>query len=275
MFNSALPFIKMHGAGNDFVVFDNRKLQLSEEDIASLAPDICDRKFGVGSDGILALSIPQKPEADYTMIYRNPDGSNAGMCGNGARCIALFAYSLGFDATHTFNVHNQVYQAKIISEDTVSISFPMEASISEQQINERRLYQIHTGTEHIVTTVEEADLKKSDLLKKQGKKLRYHEHFQPKGTNVNFICGTNSKSLELQTYERGVEDLTLACGTGAIASALAWHHIQKQHQPNAKYQVKTEGGTLNIHFSFDRNTNTYSNIKLEGPAHFVFKGTFL
>ncbi|WP_138429257.1 diaminopimelate epimerase [Fodinibius saliphilus] len=275
MSHSSLPFVKMQGAGNDFVVLDNRNIDLSEEDIASFAPNICNRKFGVGSDGILALNNPQNTEVDYTMIYRNPDGSNAGMCGNGARCIALFAHSLGFADTHTFNVHNEIYRAEIITKNDVRISFPMKATVSEQVIEEQPIYQIHTGTEHIVTTVEQSDLKREDHLKKKGESLRYHELFKPKGTNVNFICGSGSKSLELQTYERGVEDLTLACGTGAIASALVWHHIQQQYQSPEKYQVKTEGGTLSVHFSFDPNSDTYSNIKLEGPAHFVFKGIYL
>ncbi len=264
----------MQGAGNDFVVLDNRNGQFSEEEIAGLAPEICDRKFGVGSDGILALAKPQQPKVDYTMIYRNPDGSNAGMCGNGARCIALFAHSLGFDANHSFNVHDQIYQAEVSSPNTVSIAFPMEASAAEHTVDGVTLYQIHTGTEHIVTQVDEDELEQEDQLRKLGSELRYHEEFQPKGTNVNFICGVDQQTVQLQTYERGVEDLTLACGTGAIASALVWHHLQ-DHPAESPFSVDTKGGALNVHFSFDSHTDTYSNIKLEGPAHFVFNGEFL
>ena len=271
---SHIPFTKMQGAGNDFVVLDNRSLQFSEKEIAELAPEICDRKFGVGSDGILALTNSQQPEIDYTMIYRNPDGSNAGMCGNGARCIALFAHSLGFDANHSFNVHDQIYQAEISSSNTVRISFPMEASATEKGIDNTMLYQIHTGTEHIVTKVARNELENEDQLRSWGKKFRYHEEFQPKGTNVNFISGIDSQTLKLQTYERGVEDLTLACGTGAIASALVWHHLQ-DYPAKSPFSIDTKGGTLSVHFSFNPQTETYSNIKLEGPAHFVFEGKFL
>jgi len=196
------------------------------------------------------------------------------MCGNGARCLALFAQSLGFDATHSFNVHDQVYQAEISSPNTVSITFPMEASAAEKTVHDITLYQIHTGTEHIVIQVDEEKLEQEDRLQSLGSQLRYHEEFQPKGTNVNFISGVNPQTVKLQTYERGVEDLTLACGTGAIASAIVWHHLQED-SPASPFNVDTKGGMLSVHFSFDSHTDTYSNIKLEGPAHFVFNGKFL
>ena len=264
----------MQGAGNDFVVLDNRQLQYTEKEIAELAPEICDRKFGVGSDGILALAKPQQQNVDYTMIYRNPDGSNAGMCGNGARCIALFAHSLGFHDNHSFNVHNQVYQAEIVSQNAVSIAFPIQASAAEKTLHDTKLYQIYTGTEHIVIQVDADTLKDEDQLRNRGRTLRYHEEFKPGGTNVNFISGIDRQTVSLQTYERGVENLTLACGTGAIASALIWHHLQ-DNPAKSPFSVKTKGGTLNVYFTFDFNTHSYSNIKLEGPAHFVFKGEFL
>lgn len=268
-------FTKMQGAGNDFVVIDNRSASITKEKLIELTPNICDRKFGVGSDGILALFPPSKQSADYTMFYRNPDGSDAGMCGNGARCLALFAYSLGFDAEHYFNVHNQIYKARVIDSETVCVSFPMEASAKELKLNGQQIYAIHIGTEHIVTTIKEHALKKEDKLRKEGKFLRYHSEFEPQGTNVNFICGIDNKQLKLQTYERGVEDLTLACGTGAIASALIWHHQQnKPDTSSEEYSVETKGGTLTVYFSFNASTSTYSNIKLEGPAHFVFEGQY-
>lgn len=271
----SIPFTKMQGAGNDFVVLDNRQLQLSEEQVAELAPAICDRKFGVGSDGILALTPTEQQDPAYTMIYRNPDGSNAGMCGNGARCIALFAHNLGFNATHKFNVHDEIYEAEVTGSKNVRISFPMETSVNKLDINGQAIYQIHTGTEHIVLPIDKSQLQQEDQLASQGRALRHHELFQPKGTNVNFISGTAPATLQLQTYERGVEDLTLACGTGAIASAVVWHHLQMPDKASQKFSVETKGGTLNVHFSFNSENNTYSNIKLEGPAHFVFKGEFL
>jgi diaminopimelate epimerase len=270
-----IPFVKMQGAGNDFIVIDNRELQLSSEKIAALAPNICNRKFGVGSDGILALTSAVMDEVDYTMIYRNPDGSNAGMCGNGARCIALFAHSLGYDANHHFNVHGTVYEAEIKSSNTVCISFPIQTKVREQTVNGQQLYQLFTGTEHIVLPVNEEKLAKEDELRTEGSKWRHHENFQPQGTNVNFISGIDKSELKLQTFERGVEDLTLACGTGAIASALVWHYLQKGGCSSNTFHIQTSGGTLKVHFTLDPKSKIYSNIKLEGPAHFVFKGEFL
>lgn len=270
-----ISFTKMQAAGNDFVVIDNRSNSFTKDELVSLAPTICDRKFGVGSDGILALIPPEQDNVDFTMFYRNPDGSGAGMCGNGARCMALFAHSLGFNKQHRFNVHDNVYEANVLGSDSVIISFPIKAAVNEKTIAGETLYAIHTGTEHIVKEITEEKLEHEEQLVSEGSNLRYHEHFKPKGTNVNFICGINSTALKLQTYERGVEDLTLACGTGAIASALVWHHLQDGNTSPQKYSVKTKGGTLLVHFSFDSESNTYNNIKLEGPAHFVFKGTFL
>lgn len=271
---SNISFTKMQASGNDFVVLDNRSESFSKEQIITMAPKICNRKFGVGSDGLLALCAPEFPDVEYTMFYRNSDGSDAGMCGNGARCIALFANSLGFADEHSFSVHEHVYQARV-NDEVVIISFPMHTSVKEQRVDGDKLYVIHTGTEHVVKTVEEEALTHKEQLFEEGRRLRYHEQYYPKGTNVNFICGVNNSRLKLQTYERGVENLTLACGTGAIASALVWHHLQKDNDSEQKYAVATEGGTITVHFSYNSTTKQYNNIKLEGPAHFVFKGTFL
>lgn len=271
-----IPFTKMEGTGNDFVVLDNRSLQLSEDEIKQLAPLICDRNFGVGSDGILALSAPQIDSVDYTMIFRNPDGSPAGMCGNGARCLALFADSLDdFEKPFKFNVHEQIYSASISDEQSVAISFPIETSIRKKTVDEQLLYEIYTGTEHIVIPVEDDKLANEDELKSMGHQLRYHNAFAPAGTNVNFINGKDSNHLKLQTYERGVEDLTLACGTGTIAAALVWHHLQQDKNPENSYSVETEGGALEVSFKFNKANQSYSNIKLKGPVHFVFSGTYL
>jgi diaminopimelate epimerase len=273
--NRDIPFTKMQAAGNDFIVIDNRSKSFTKDELISLAPTISDRKFGIGSDGILALFPPEHDRIDYTMFYRNPDGSDAGMCGNGARCMALFAYSLGFDKRHQFNVHDNIYKADVSGSDSVVIAFPMEATVHKKTIGEEILYAIHTGTEHLVKKVANKELDDEEQLISEGRQLRYHELFEPKGTNVNFICGSDTTALKLQTYERGVEDLTLACGTGAIASALVWHHLQDSSTSAQKYSVETKGGTLSVHFTFDSESNTYNNIKLEGPAHFVFKGTYL
>lgn len=271
---TTIPFTKMQGTGNDFVVINNLKRLFSKEELVQLVPQLCDRNLGIGSDGLLALFPAEHDEANYTMFYRNPDGSDAGMCGNGARCLALFAHTLGFDKKHVFNVHDNLYEASIMESNTVRISFPAETAVREIQLNDKKIWELHTGTEHIVTPVAREMLQQEELLRQEGKTLRYHSAFQPKGTNVNFICGTSGNEIRLQTYERGVEDLTLACGTGAMAAALVWHYQGKESDATQPFQVITEGGTLQVYFSYDPHTQTYSNLKLEGPAHFVFEGTY-
>lgn len=271
---TTITFTKMQGTGNDFVVINNLEGLFSKEELVRLAPKLCDRKFGIGSDGLLALFPAEHEETNYTMFYRNPDGSDAGMCGNGARCLALFARNIGFDKKQTFTVHDKLYRASVMDSDTVRISFPVETGVRQINLKDKKIWQLHTGTEHIVTAVDAEQLQQEDLLRQEGETLRNHPAFQPEGTNVNFICGTGDNEVRLQTYERGVENLTLACGTGALAAALVWHELENRPDTGQPFQVITEGGRLLVYFSFDRQTQTYSNLKLEGPAHFVFEGTY-
>ncbi len=266
-------FTKMHGAGNDFILFDNRSVQLSPQQIEIITPALSDRKFGVGSDGLIALEYDESQKADLVMIYKNPDGSDAGMCGNGARCFASFAVTLGCPSSFTFRVHDKIYSAKV-NDNSVIIDFPLETSVDQVNVDDETFLDIYTNTEHIVCAVDQNTLGKEELLIKRGKELRNHVTFAPKGTNVNFIHGVDQNSLQLQTYERGVENLTLACGTGAIASALAWHYLQNSSDGDFTYQVNVKGGTLTVHFTFDKSTKSYSNVKLEGPATFVFEGIY-
>ena len=270
---NSLPFIKMHGAGNDFILFDNRNLKFSSEKLSQLAPTICDRKFGVGSDGIIALQFDETKKADLVMSYKNPDGSDAGMCGNGARCFAAYAMTLGSPNRFTFRVHDKVYEAEI-GEDQVMISFPLTTKVTEKSISNEPILDIYTNTEHIVCPVIVDELENSDQLIKKGRLLRKHKEFFPKGTNVNFISGIENNKLCLQTYERGVENLTLACGTGAIASAIGWHFLQQEKAGSFHYEVKVKGGTLYVHFSFDKEKDEYHTIKLEGPVSFVYTGEY-
>lgn len=264
----------MQGAGNDFVIVDNRKYQFRLNELVQLAPMLCNRKFGIGADGLLTLNDPQTDGLDYTMIYRNADGSDAGMCGNGARCLALFAYAEGFGEQQKFNMHENVYRAQINSGSEAEITFPVTTKIEEITLDGQLLIKVNAGTEHAVKQVVKQELENENTLKSEGRYLRRHEYFHPVGTNVSFICGESENSLFMQTYERGVENLTLACGTGAIASALAWHHLQQKKQKKNEFNIKTKGGNLSVTFLFDPSTSTYSGIKLKGPAHFVFEGTY-
>ena len=268
-----IPFTKMQGAGNDFILLDNRNLKLSEEYLADLAPAICNRKFGIGSDGLISLSYDDTQKADLVMQYKNPDGSDAGMCGNGARCFAAFAVTLGSPKRFTFRVHDHVYKASV-KKKGVKITFPLQTTVDPLSLDGYSAFSVYTNTEHIVCPVAAEQLEEEAVLISEGRYLRNHKKFDPKGTNVNFISGINADNLCLQTYERGVENLTLACGTGAIASALAWHNLQQAGNGDFMYRVKVRGGILAVHFSYDTEQNQYQKIRLEGPAEFVFEGKY-
>lgn len=266
-----LEFYKMEGAGNDFVVFDNREYGFSLERIIEFTPAVCDRKFGIGADGILVLEHAEIPGSHYQMIYRNADGSNAGMCGNGGRCIALFAHRNGYPASHSFHVHENIYQAEVKSSE-ISILFPTQVQPSKIVLQNREFIMANAATEHLVTFVKKHQLDEDEQLVLDGRAIRYHEKMNPPGTNVNFICVEKDDLLHVQTYERGVENLTLACGTGAIASAIAAHSASTKKPEHARMQVQTKGGSLQVEFDFLQSENTYHNLILTGPASIVFQG---
>jgi diaminopimelate epimerase len=271
-----LPFTKMQGTGNDFIIIDNRDNTLSKEQIIGITPAICDRHFGVGGDGLIALHQAEEKDLDHTMFYRNADGSDAGMCGNGARCLARYAANLGLGRELRFNVHENIYSASVDkSAHMVTLSFPMETAVKEIFVENEHYLKIPAGTEHVVKEVSIKKLQDEPLLRRAGRKIRNLSQFNPPGTNVNFICAQDHHTIELQTYERGVEDLTLACGTGAIASGLGWHHINNGSETGEQtIEVHTKGGVLQVQFSYDGQRNTYQNIKLTGKAEFVFEGTY-
>lgn len=270
---SDIVFHKMEGAGNDFVVIDNRKYGFKLDEIIRFTPKLCDRRFGIGADGILVLQPAERDEVDYTMIYRNADGSDAGMCGNGARCLVMFAFRNGFGATQTFNVHKNVYEAEVLDDESVSVHFPVHVTPEDIKINKLDLVKADAATEHLIQFVNKTDLEKEDALVKTGQTLRYHKDVDPPGSNVNFVYCEEGNSISLQTYERGVEGLTLACGTGALASAIAAHHHLNRREKQAKYQVRVKGGSLYASFNFEPDTKTYHQLILTGPAHFVFEGS--
>lgn len=271
---SMINFHKMEGAGNDFVVIDNRESGLSMDEIISITPKLCDRKFGVGADGLLVLELPQIESVDYTMIYRNADGTDAGMCGNGSRCLALFAAHHGFQNKQKFNVHDGIYEAEIDKiEHQVSVLFPDVVAPKKLQINKKKYLQVYTGTEHVVSFEELERLEDEEDLIDEGGFIRNHPLLNPPGTNVNFVCIDDNESIYLQTFEKGVEGLTLACGTGALASAIATHFIQKEKGADFDYSIIVKGGTLGVSFKFDEKKNSYTQLILSGPANFVFTGS--
>lgn len=264
----------MHGAGNDFVVFDNRTYGFLLDEIIALTPRLCHRRFGVGADGVLVLEPSER--ADYRMIYRNADGSDAGMCGNGARCLARFAVRSGFPEKLSFMVHGSRYEAEV-RKNEVTVAFPVEPRAGEyMSLFGREALEVYSGTDHVVTWVEAEALDDEALLRQHGREIRNRHELFPKGTNVNFVCeAADPKQIYMKTYERGVEDLTLACGTGALAAAVANHHKRSPGTAgNFSYEILCSGGLLKTSFTFDDKNGHYSSLKLSGPAVFTFDGTY-
>jgi diaminopimelate epimerase len=264
-----LSFTKMNGAGNDFVMVDNRSghFALERDRIARL----CDRHRGVGADGLIAAEPASSPSAHLLMRYFNADGGEAEMCGNGARCFARFgARLLGLSdalvfetlaGTLTANLHGERVQLAMSTPHGTALGTPLSAAGESLAV-----HFLNTGVPHAVVFRE--DLAATDV-RQLGAALRYHAHFAPKGTNANFAALLPDGSLELRTYERGVEDETLACGTGVVASALL-HHLL--HNAPSPVSVKVRGGdTLSVHF--ERDSETFRNVTLTGPADFVFEGS--
>jgi diaminopimelate epimerase len=271
-----LHFYKMQGTGNDFVVVDNRNNTLSLDEIIEHTPQLCDRIFGIGADGFIALNAPELPDTDYTMIYRNADGSDAGMCGNGARCLARLAWQLGMGTSFTFNVHDAIYKASVNEENgLISICFPDTLQPKRLYIDDLNLLQIYPGTEHLVWQTDLDRLSNEEEITKLGRKIRNHPSVNPPGSNVNFVAINSEKHIHLQTYERGVEGLTQACGTGAIASALATDFLSSPEANEIRnIQVTVKGGILNVKFKRNESTGHYEDIELTGPAAVVYEGTF-
>jgi len=262
----------MSGAGNDFIVIDNRSAMIV--DGATLARKICDRHWGVGADGLLLLESSDK--VSYRMMYYNADGSYGGMCGNGGRCIAMFAFQkkiAGKD--HEFEALGHIYAASIV-EEGVSLSMQDPVSISKIQylsIGKKRIaYQfINTGSPHIVINITEfsknGELDRLDV-QRWGKLLRWQRNFAPAGTNVNFMRKLESGAIQLRTFERGVEAETLACGTGSIATAIIASKKWKLRPPITIIPTSK----IPLIVEFDLNGSNIQNVKLRGPAVVTFAG---
>ena len=255
-----VAFSKYHGAGNDFIIIDNRNLHLllSTEEVAF----ICDRHFGVGADGLMLLN--ESTHHDFEMVYYNSDGNQSTMCGNGGRCITAFAASLGIikDKTHFIAIDGE-HQAEILNIDADLFQIRLKMN----DVSEFKMYNndyiLNTGSPHYVKFVK--DVKSEDVFNK-GKAIRYDKEVSDKGVNVNFV-EIKGNLLFVRTYERGVENETLSCGTGVTASAIAYSLTNDIDKVN----IKTIGGMLNV--SFDKNKdNSFHNVWLKGPARFVFKG---
>ena len=264
-----LHFYKMNGAGNDFVVIDNRNLNidLPKELIAAL----CDRHRGIGADGLLAVE-PAEDGADYKFRYYNADGGEAEMCGNGARCFGRFTAHLGEDVKDivSFETIAGTLTAEMIDANVrIAMSDPFDLDLSSDCNIDSLGADVHvlnTGVPHAVAFVD--DLENLDVVK-NGAAIRYHERFAPNGTNANFAQVLAPDHIAIRTYERGVEGETLACGTGMCAAALIHNLLTNAPSP---IKVDVAGGdTLEI--GFERSgENTFTNVTLSGPADFVYEG---
>lgn len=265
-----LSFSKMNGAGNDFVVVDNRdnSIRLTREQIEK----ICQRQRGIGADGFLAVE-PAEHGADYRMRYYNADGGEAEMCGNGARCFARYVNRLAGDTlvATTFETIAGTIRAEFRGENVrIQLSEPFDLRLRDSLEVGGEILVVHslnTGVPHAVVFV--PDLA-AVPIRELGAAIRHHGHFSPAGTNVNFVGVRGDGHIAIRTYERGVEDETLACGTGMVASALLHHELSAAPSP---IRVDVAGGdTLEV--AFDRQSDgSYHEVTLLGPADFTFDGT--
>lgn len=267
-----LNFTKMQATGNDFVVFDNRDDHIDLGTMIEMTPLLCNRTMGVGADGTLFLC--RSDTYDFKMIYRNADGSDAGMCGNGGRAISLFASMLGMGDHFIFEVHGVPYSSKI-SGNHVELLFDALTCIPMlHHTIDGTIYEVFAGTEHIVVPVPEAAHNDLELIRSKGRNLRNSELFAPKGTNVNFCTINPQGDITLSTYERGVEDRTLACGTGAVATAVVAACINEPDSSVVEYtsHIMTAGGLLHVGLKRNPTTGTYYDVRLSGDAKMVFEG---
>lgn len=252
-----VEFFKYQGTGNDFIMVDNRYDKFPKND-TKLVARLCERKFGIGADGLVLLENDEV--SDFKMVYFNADGNEGSMCGNGGRCIVAFAKFLELIETDTsFSAVDGLHHAKIKG-NLVSLQMGDVDEIREKQ----SYFFLNTGSPHHVQLVSE--LENFDVFS-EGKKLRYGLYGQ-KGSNINYVEQKSADQFAIRTYERGVENETLSCGTGVTAVALAMHHSGKLESKKAK--IEALGGELEVKFDFENGS--YIDIWLVGPAEQTFKG---
>jgi len=265
-----LQFLKCSGAGNDFVVIDNMDASIRSPQ-ADLARALCSRPFGIGADGLLVLE--RSDRADFGMKYYNADGSYGGMCGNGGRCIAMVAHKKGYGGTSLhFDALDHVYEAEIFS-DSVRLHMKnplgLRLGCDIRVAGGTQAYTyVDTGSPHVV--VFENNLASTEVVKR-GKELRFHDRFKPAGTNVDFVQVQSASSIEVRTYERGVENETLACGTGSVAAAVVAALVKKCRPP---IEVHVRSGE-SLRVDFNLNNPGISEATLQGSAHILFEGCAL
>ena len=259
----SIPFHKYQGTGNDFILIDQRHQQYLTRQDTKQINRLCDRKFGIGADGLILLE--EKAGYDFQMIYFNSDGRESSMCGNGGRCITAFAAECGIEKeTYVFWAIDGEHKAHIRPDGWVELKM---SDVKQVEVGDD-YYILDTGSPHYVVFVEDLD----DInVKENGAVIRYGSRFKREGINVNF-AEAQDKKLLVGTYERGVEDETLSCGTGVTACAIAFY-LQSKQQSARDLPIQAKGGDLRVRFS-SGDKNAFSDIWLSGPAERVFKGIF-
>ena len=253
-----IKFSKYNGAGNDFIVVDDRSNYLDND--PTLIKKLCNRNFGIGGDGLIL--IKESISSDFEILHYTSDGYLGSLCGNGSRCAISFAYKNNIIGKNTvFDAFDGVHNAEIIDETLVK----MEMKINSDIIKNEYGTWIDTGSPHLVIEKDSTDKIDVNLL---GSSIRYNDYYKKEGVNVNFIEKVSDEKFKIRTYERGVENETLACGTGSTASAICMNYLGKSNSNNITMICK--GGDLKIEFiSKDR---LYTNISITGPAKLVFEG---
>ena len=263
-----IDFTKMSGTGNDFILIDHRAPFLSREEMPGFAKAVCERRVSVGADGLILIEKSER--ADFRWQFLNGDGSWAEMCGNGARCAARFAHDHGIaPARMRFETVAGIIEAEVTGQSVkLKMTAPKGLRLHETlSVNgqEQVVHSLNTGVPHAVLFME--DIQQAPVLD-WGRLIRFHEHFQPAGTNVNFVQKQGGNGLIVRTYERGVEGETLACGTGAVSSAIIAGLLGQVQPP---VTVTTSGGEeLIIHYALAGQEIT--EVFLEGPANFIYEG---
>lgn len=254
-----INFYKYHGTGNDFIMLNNMSGELNIASIKANFKSWCDRRFGIGADGVIVLS--KHDELDFEMLYYNADGNASSMCGNGGRCIVHFAHSLGLiNDQCKFMAVDGIHHASILENGSVSLKMSEVSEINKYELD----YILDTGSPHYVSFKENVTHLN---VASAGFQIRHSGPFAEKGINVNFAHEVED-GLYVRTYERGVEAETYSCGTGVVAAALAFAF--KSDSTKNNIDIRTLGGNLNV--SFEEKEQAYHNIWLTGPATCVYKG---
>ena len=252
-----MEFYKYQGAGNDFVMIDNRLQTFPKEDTALIA-NMCDRHFGIGADGLILLE--EAEDADFRMVYFNADGREGTMCGNGGRCVVAFAYKLGLIKKKTsFQAIDGLHYAEVLEDGRVALAMKEPSKIEKTPEGH---YILDTGSPHYVIVCEQMP----EEIIEEARRIRFGERFKQQGINVNFIV-IEGGQIQIRTYERGVENETMACGTGAVAAAAVAKLMNKANHIG----IAALGGDLEVYFGV---YPSLSGLVLKGPANYSFQGAW-